>query len=728
MIPLNEIIYGFALPSWAPERVTPFQGFAPGLIELVPLVGYLPHLPADIVELGMAPADRLARRRAGWGDWWWSPINIETLTARRSPTPFQPFMVIFTADREVARRVSRWRRDLRIRPLHISLVPGLGAIHPSDMTVERLQQHCAAALRQAKAANRRLETEDARASIDAWQPFEKRPNSLRYHTHNVTAPNEMVLVSTGEERPANEAGHLNASAHEEYVLGALESAQAVRTLQNDLEYRPVFRIDPPRPDLILTAPSMHIRAGLSLRAEAPRSLKRAMRALDRQKGYTLQIPMAEEDISVFGPMLALRGAELKTQTVAVGMRAASTFASTLRLPASVNRTAGVVATLARYLREHDDRPSDIKTARVFRIVQDALRDSIPAEHLTFIAGATSGVKIVADAPLEWIPIDGLPLCLHTDVSRVGTTPGNFLVEQLRAVPPIHIPPTAFRHYLVVSMFDDGDGIAHHVRQGLETLTDKEGIELAGTVATPRNVEEFVGALAAYDGPILIVDSHGTHPEGTNIGGLIIGGQPIDIWTLKDRIKVPPIVILSACDTHPYDRSHATVANGFLACGALAVLGTALPIRSIPAALFLVRLLVRAVSFGDIMNGRGQSVPWTNIVGGALRMQLASDIVRGLVQRGMLPSVRARDIQLSANLDLNPHRADWVERLAARCQEVGGFDEARWKVAFDGILSASDVIRYVHLGNPEAILLSDERVSRHAAAEVYPDQSTPVSGS
>ena len=59
----------------------------------------------------------------------------------------------------------------------------------------------------------------------------------------------------------------------------------------------------------------------------------------------------------------------------------------------------------------------------------------------------------------------------------------------------------------------------------------------------------------------------------------------------------------------------------------------------------------------------------------------------------------------------PHeRADWLERLRERCRGVGGFTDAQWDTAYADILARSDVIRYVNLGNPEAILISDERVS------------------
>ena len=282
------------------------------------------------------------------------------------------------------------------------------------------------------------------------------------------------------------------------------------------------------------------------------------------------------------------------------------------------------------------------------------------------------------------------------------------------MPPTYVRSDGFKRYLVVSMFEDNDNIAHHVRRCLEALPDAGVAEINRITATASNVDEFVAAVNGYDGPILIVDGHGAH-DG-DVGGLIIHGQSVDVWSRRGRIQVPPIVMLSACDTHPFDRSHATVANGFLHCGAQAVSATVLPVRSVPASAFLVRLLLRAISFGDAMNGMGRAVPWTNIVGGALRMQLASDIVHSLVRRQMLPADQITDIQLSANFDINRPRADWLERLGARCREAGGFDQAQWDGTFADILAASDVIRYTHVGNPEALIIADERVLQRAIAE------------
>ena len=715
---IEEIFYILALPSWEPNEVSPFQGFAPGLFHVAPYLVGVPTLPSDISELAMCPADRLARRRAGLGAWQWSPVTVENLLDHGQPTPNRPFMVVITGERETARRVASWRRGLRVRPLHLSALEIGGAIRPHELTVDRLRQHCRAALRQAKEANRRLDITDKLSMVDAWRPWKMEPSGLHHHSHNVTLPNQMVLRSAGLITEG-EDGKLATSPEQDYVDGITKSAEAVLSLHAQAIDRSVYLLNPPRPDVILLAPSMHVQAAeLVARAKLPKLSVRAFRALQRQRGYTIQLPLEDESsFDEIGSILGLRGGELRITTDAVGVRAASTLAATIRLPARINRSAGVVGQLARFLRHHEN-PPPVKTSRVFRAVQNALSETIPAEHMDLLRKSNSGIKIIGEAHLEWLPLDELPLGIARDVSRIGTVPGNLLIEQLRHVPPLYIRADEFKNYLVVSMFEEGDRIAHHVRQALEVLPDVAEKRLTGITSTPKSKEEFISTVNGCTGPILIVDSHGTHPDNPDVGGLMIGGEFVDVWDLAGKLRSPPIVILSACDTHPFDRSHATVANGFLRCGAITVLGTVLPIRSRDAAIFLVRVMLRAISFGDAMNATGRSVAWTNIIGGALRMQLASDIVRSLGARGLVPEDRVADIHLSANQDINPpnERTDWLPRLKERCIEAGSLNHEQWTAVYTDILAASDAIRYVNIGNPEAILISDERVLKRTIQE------------
>lgn len=717
MIPGNrptvEILYVLALPEWKPEDVTPFQGFAPRLPYFVPFLDFLPSFPADILEPTMDPDDCLARRRSGEGAWLWSPVNLSTLLTKRKPLPRVPYMVVMTSDSESAKAVSRWRARLRLRPIHLSLYRAPGAINLAQFTRENLRHRLIAATRQARKIDRHLDTREHEQALSNWRTEDLRPSSIFYHGHNVTRPNEMTLVGAGEVPLTTTDGHLNVSPVEDYVRGITESAEAVMAHWPRADERIANLVTPPRPDVILLAPSMYRGMTKMLeRAVDDPVLKTALRSLDRQRNYTIELPANEEDLQKFGSLFALRGAELKLLTCAVGLRAAGTLASTIRLPPAVNRTGGVVGQLARFLRTHEN-PPPVKSARVFKAAQQALGKAIPAEHLALIKRSTSGIKIIADAPIEWLPIDGLPLGIRYDVSRIDATPGNLFLEQIRSVPPLYIEPDAFRNYLVLSMFAEGDRIANHLKIGTLHTMDKDSDAIIGRFASPKTPDEFVEAIAGFDGPMLIVDSHGGHEEGDQAGGLVIGGESFNLWTLAGKARVPPIVILSACDTHPFDRSHATVANGFLACGAIAVVATALPIRAPQAARFVMRLINRVVHFGDIVNDAGRSVPWTHIVSGALRMELATDIISGFNKAGCFDENVKSEILLATLLDLNPLRADWYDRLAERVITSGTLDEERWERDVQDFIAGSDAIRYLHLGNPESILISGPKVLRKA---------------
>jgi CHAT domain-containing protein len=102
-----------------------------------------------------------------------------------------------------------------------------------------------------------------------------------------------------------------------------------------------------------------------------------------------------------------------------------------------------------------------------------------------------------------------------------------------------------------------------------------------------NEEELVQAFNSFSGNIVIFDGHGGHEIG-QVARLYLKDTPIDIWNLRGKLRrVPPIVILSACDTHAADRNHATTANGFLALGVVTVLASVFPLDALDAATFIL---------------------------------------------------------------------------------------------------------------------------------------------
>lgn len=73
---------------------------------------------------------------------------------------------------------------------------------------------------------------------------------------------------------------------------------------------------------------------------------------------------------------------------------------------------------------------------------------------------------------------------------------------------------------------------------------------------------------------LIVSAHGKYNEHGE-AGLEVGEE---YWIPKDNLKVPPIVILSACHVAVKGTGKATISDRFLQVGALAVLGTLIPVN------------------------------------------------------------------------------------------------------------------------------------------------------
>ena len=276
-------------------------------------------------------------------------------------------------------------------------------------------------------------------------------------------------------------------------------------------------------------------------------------------------------------VIAARQSELETFTLGVGLHAAQTCAGVVRLSPGVNHVFPALAAYARNVRSPKFR-ARLKTRRLFTRIQDGLCRAIGPERLAFIEQIGGPLKIVSDAPIEWLPIQGLPLSLRYDCSRINATPGNLMMGCLTHPATITFQPVELQKLVVLTAFADNDPLKNvltialrHMRPDWENKVDIAFKEV-------RSTREFIDALNAFDGYIMIFDGHGVDNSDEPIGKLMIGREAIDVWELRGKVRVPPIAILSACDTHGIDASsQATVGNGFLAIGARTVLATLLPV-------------------------------------------------------------------------------------------------------------------------------------------------------
>lgn len=704
MLSEPNIFYLLLLPDWRPNEVTPFQGFAPGLLDHVATMQRLVDFPGDTLEWTMPQCDRLARRVGGIGGWHWTPFNASSLLDLNIE-PTAPLWVLFSPNQVIAKAVEDWRAKLPLRPLHVGTNGTKADCSLADLNADTLAEYCQTTLAAAKQHLPALDISQSAEAIKNWKTPARHPSPLKFASHNVSVPNELVLLSEGAELSTGEAVD-GEPDNAKYIEAIEDSARHVLALRASAGEPEAFRANPPRPGIILFAPAIYRGLGKALaplRKDAPAGFFKAVRLLEHQRTFPfLFTNAADADQPALRGALALRGQELKTQAAAIGLRAASTVAATLRVPPSVNRTAGAVSQLSNYLR-HAEHPKPAKAARVFKAVQDALASNFSPQQMELLKAADAGIKIFGDAPLEWLSVDGLPLGIRFDTSRINATPGALTFGELSAPATLHLEPDAFLDFLVVSSFGQKDEIREHMRIALEALAETAGVKFRGRFVEVRTKKDLADALNAFDGPIAVFDMHGSH-DG-HVGGLWIGDELVDIWEMRGVIKTPPIVALSACDTHPADRSHATVANGFIHCGARTVLATLLPVQSIPAAGLIARLLLRAVQYTKARIKSGRAVPWVKVVGGLLRMQLVSEAVRALVESGALTQGATEGLLLAANEQILRDNPGWFDSFESALRKAVGFDNAAWSGFWPGFLAGSDAIRYVQVGNPESIVVT-----------------------
>jgi hypothetical protein len=222
--------------------------------------------------------------------------------------------------------------------------------------------------------------------------------------------------------------------------------------------------------------------------------------------------------------------------------------------------------------------------------------------------------------------------------------------------------------------------------------------------------------------MIIFDCHGGYAAKGGIGSIIVGGQPLDAWDLQDKCRLPPIVIFSACDTHPIDGSHGSIANAAFVLGATSVLGTMLPIRAMTAASFVGRLILRIAAFIPEAAKIRDMLTWREVISGMIRMAYTSEVRRILTtQAGWRLKPGGSDrVQFIANTAINNRRSDWFEQFVSAMATESEKKEVEVRVAILRWAALTDSLKYVQLGSPENIVIVRDMVPKEG---VLTEQTT-----
>lgn len=717
-----KIYYFVTLATDDPHDVTPFQGFSTSWETVSWALDLLVGLPADALESTIKIEEVIALRMGGVRPLAWAPLGIKYLDGIAA-TQLGVFIVLFSGEKECAEKIAVWARTQRKPVLHVSNQEIEGACKPDELTTEQLQAYCIEAFRKSPDTFTTEQRAAADAALGNWIYRPLTPSGLTEKAHNVTRPNYMVLRRAA--RSVAKGAPFVGNSEAEYTDAILESARAVVAVREQVGLYGFHYMTHLRPELILTEPALYRLNYKAIKPTGPfeeKVVARSLRWIQTQKGLHSQLPGEYVRDLVKSPIaqsiLAARAAELDVFTSGIGLRAAQTTSAVVRLSPGVNHVFPTLSAYARSVRS-TSLDARIKTRRLFDTIQSGLATAVGRERITFIKERQWPVKIVCDAPIEWLPIGNLPLAMRYDCSRINATPGNLLMGLLVEPRPIVVAPDSLLEFLVVSSFADDDPLKDVMKVALNVTRDGWEKRARVTFKTVKSKDEFIDALNNFEGACLIFDGHGVNNADEPVGKLMLGNEAVDVWELHRKVRVPPIVILSACDTQGIDASsHATVGNGFLFLGALTVLATLLPVDGLSSAAFVSRLVYRIADFiPSAIAARRRVLNWTEVVSGMLRRILASEILDTLVGPPEGADTPQAKLLFTAGEDIDVKEDEhWFDNLLANIAENRGQNLAVIQAKAQSIIARAEAIRYIQLGNPEFIIIDDGKTRDRLAED------------
>lgn len=689
------------------REASPFFGFTRGAISSLSITQYILGFPHSVLQFFETMDQAIASKISG-ATYKILPLEIEALSHLpiKSEGPF--WCIISTAHTQQA--VSAFINSTPQPILHLTTAQSESEENTQieNATHQTLLDHCISALKYMRKIG-----ETVPAIIDNLP--QKLPShrlrrlKLRHRNHFVTYPNEVLLERSGYH--LNGVGPAVASLSDKtYIDAIVDSAECV--LKERARILRTQRIIHPSPiSIILACPGFyqHIYRHQSRSSPETRAAAMALSSLKRQRHYHLEVRARDEaeikDSNFLG-MLKVISSEMLAFTRAITVKSVSHFAPVLRLPPSLNLFFGALSDLARCSRGNSPH-TKFKQGKLYKSLKRDIGRQFPREFMPFIEEPTAKVKIIGNAPLEWLPMNGLPLMIRRESSRIPSTPGNALMAQTAASKELIVPLFAFEEILVVRSFEPHDELKEVLSTALDMVKPFPAPRVKIRIVDVATCDEFIDVLNSFRGILMIFDGHGKVAVN-GVGELVLGGVPVNLFQYRQRLVVPPIVVLSACDTHAIDGAHASVANTFLMLGATTVLGTLLPVNAQYSALFISRLILRIREFLPIASKRNSGIRWSTVVWGMQQMTFISELLFSLFnsRRMALPKEAFRSLQSKVNELIFENDVDWYEKFVSLAAGHFGKSQSAIREELDQ-LQFVEVLRYVQLGNPDQILIVEK---------------------
>lgn len=688
----DHILYVIVLPSKDAGEYSPFQGFSLNSFPVTDIIQFVCRLPTTISELFRNRKEAIRYRSIGLSSYAVVLIELEFLEQLHAGLP----LTCFISNPENRHAVENYIHQKGRRSwLHLT-------VDESSSSVPKLWDFSRAEIY--KWIQRTVEAEATESSsrqpvFRKFVPWPEKKSKAKARFHNITLPTETALRSFSFVLPGNRKP-LSGNSDDEFAEAIDIVANELQRVRHDAHAD--HHIVPGSPTLILTVPSVfrHLSPNQIAR-ETTRPVRKVIRNILRQRQYIALRESGEDTVEMLKDPLAagllrIRAEELTTYTAALSVSASSFGIPVLRCPPQVDRVRELLIRLAGMSRAKIPNPE--RRNKLAKTIGESLRAAIPKVILGQIEKHRSdGIKFIGDTPLELIPIDDLPLGLRATTSRLPTLPGNLLMRHGLLRTPLFVRPKDLTKILIVRSFDRDDQLRPLLVQAVEIMNSRSENKIEIQLADVTTKEEFLAAFNKFDGLLAVFDGHGAQDRTDPQGTIRLGSIRINPFELYGQIKLPPILLLSACETHTLEGIESSVASAFLMMGARSVLGTIAPIDGGKAAILIARFILR---FSDFVPLLKTMTPWSQIVSGMLRMSYVTDILMEFVKTFGLGEENYKKIHTDANIAINSFRPEWFEEMLSTLASAVSMSNAQVREAWMRTCYFTDTLHYVHLGQPE----------------------------
>ena len=416
------------------------------------------------------------------------------------------------------------------------------------------------------------------------------------------------------------------------------------------------------------------------------------------EGHTIDDHPHNDPMSAY--LLEERQKELKVTNHTIGLLASSLGIPAIRLPNSVNLQISNLKELD-IIHAGKEISGNRRLKVKFKELVGELNSAYSERFRHVLQNRVSECIICSDVPLEWTTLEDLPLMISHEVCRVPVTPGNMLLQLCALGGSYELPVTNVRDILVVRSFGQSDKLRGLLQDAVQSYPLSENISVKFVDVT--SIAEVIAALNEFSGGMVIFDCHGKHEGTTGTGWLAIGSEKLNSWSLHSVARIPPIVALSACSTSSVGGSYVSVANGFMRCGALSVLGTYLPVDGRHSSVFMARILFMIDRFLSELQEKGcQAISWRLFISHFFRMSYATDVLMYFEGKNYLSSEQFLPIHAEINELINDFHCDWYSSLINRVAATSGLSSESLKSEVRDDLPLTETMLYCHLGRPDLL--------------------------